>query len=90
MKIIKFDTPIIKSSSEMRYGDIFLTELGDFDNWVELVFESCTSDNLPDWTKIKYHIPNGALSAYCYENNPISKVKFKVIGKEESEDNSNE
>ena len=86
MKIIKFDTPVIKSSSEMEYGDIFLTEFGDFDNWVELVFEECASDNLPDWTKIKYHVPNGKLSSYCYENHPINKAKFKVVGKEESED----
>ena len=62
----------------MECGDIFLTELGDYDNWVELVFESCESD-LPNWTKIKYHFPNNTSSDFCYDNSPIDKTKFKVI-----------
>ena len=73
----------------MKYGDIFLTELGDFDNWVMLVFESCESD-LPNWTKIKYHFPNNISSDFCYENNSIDKTKFEVIGKEEIEDKTYE
>lgn len=85
MKITKFDTPIIKSASEMEHGDIFNTEFGDVDNWVDIVYENCQEYSL-DCTKIKFHIPNGNLSDCCYSYTPISEIKFKVVGKEERED----
>ena len=74
----------------MKYGDIFLTEYGDFDNWVEMCFEGCERDVQSDCTKIKFHLVGGTVSDYCYHCSPIEKVKFKVIGREEREDNNNE
>lgn len=80
-----FNSPVEKTSATISEGDIFTTEFGDFGNWVNLVFEEFGDSDLPDWTTIKYHVVNGTLSACCYENKNINKIKFTVIGREEKE-----
>lgn len=85
MRVEMFKSPVVKTSVTILPGDIFSTELGDFGNWVNLVFEEFGSSNLSDWTAIKYHVVAGALSAYCYENTNINNIKFTVVGKEERE-----
>jgi len=41
--MLRYDKPIIKTAAEMKPGDIFRTEYGDYGNWCEFVFESCNA-----------------------------------------------
>ena len=38
--MIRYDKPIIKTAAEMKPGDIFRTEYGDYGNWCEFVLKA--------------------------------------------------
>lgn len=40
--MIRYDKPIIKTAAEMKPGDIFRTEYGDYGNWCEFVLNTVT------------------------------------------------
>lgn len=85
MKVVRYEKPIIKKAAEMKAGDIFRTEYGDFGNWCEFVFESC-NDHFGRTTETHYHRIGQTESCKCYGMASIDKAEYEVIGREESED----
>jgi hypothetical protein len=76
---------VIKTAETIKPGDIFLTEYGDFDNWCKFEFISCEPHD--NFTKINVRSVNYGNTFDIYDLNPIDKVRFEVIGNENT-DNS--
>lgn len=79
--IIRYNKPIIKTAAEMKPGDIFRTEYGDYGNWCEFVFESCNA-HLFDATETHFHRKGHTQSETCYSMTNIRKVVYEVVGRE--------
>lgn len=74
---------MIKTAETIQKGDIFRSEYGDYGNWNKFVFVSC--EQMKDRsTKINVHRigDNEVFSVYRLE--PIDKVKFNVVGREDN------
>ena len=84
--ITKFDKPIEKSILEIEYGDIFKIELGDYDNWVELIYENYEPIN-DGLIKIYYHTIRTQEKGVCYSFGSLNKLKFIITGKEKETEN---
>ena len=76
--MIRYEKSIIKTAAEMKPGDIFRTEYGNYGNWCEFVFESCNA-YLFDMTETHYH---NTQSETCYSMTNIRKVVYEVVGRE--------
>ena len=82
MTMIRYEKPIIKTAAEMKPGDIFRTEYGDYGNWCEFVFESCNA-HLFDTTETHFHRKGHTQSSEtCYSMTNIRKVVYEVVGRE--------
>lgn len=79
--MIRYDKPIIKTAAEMKPGDIFRTEYGDYGNWCEFVFESCNA-HLFDATETHFHRIGRTQSETCYGSTKIEKHTYVVVGRE--------
>ena len=79
--MIRYDKPIIKTAAEMKPGDIFRTEYGDYGNWCEFVFESCNA-HLFYATETLFDIIGHTQSETFYSMTNIHKVVYEVVGRE--------
>lgn len=79
--MIRYDKPIIKSAAEMKPGDIFRTEYGDYDNWCEFVFERCNV-HAKGCTVTFFHCVGKHKTGECYEYKDISRMTYTVVGRE--------
>lgn len=78
--VIKHNKPVIKKASEMKYGDVFRTEYGEYGNWVEVVFEKCEAGGVTGTsTKVTVHYVGGE-SFDMFDLDPIEKAEFAVVG----------
>jgi hypothetical protein len=75
---------IIKTAETIQPGDIFRTEYGDYDNWVSFVFVACRPYRLNS-TEIDVHYINSEAVFKVYDTDPINKIKFEVIGNENTD-----
>ena len=79
--MIRYDKPIIKTAAEMKPGDIFRTEYGDYGNWCEFVFESCNKYPC-GFTQTHFHRIGRTQSETCYGSTKIEKHTYVVVGRE--------
>lgn len=79
MNVIRYEQPIIKKACEMETGDIFRTEYGDFDNWVEVVFVHCFSDGVH--TQIQCTWIGSSKVFSMTDLKSFNDATFEVIGK---------
>lgn len=82
MSFTKFDTSTIRTSRTMKPGYIFRTEYGDYNNWVNFVYEkSEIIDNT--WVKTTVHYVDKDESFEVFHLK--SEDTYEVIGEEEKE-----
>lgn len=76
-----FEKPVIKKAADMKAGDVFRTEFGDYGNFCNFVFESnqMTDDSTLETT---YHSIGGSVSEKCYGFVKWDKAEYEVIGVE--------
>lgn len=76
-----FDEPIIKPWDEIKPGEVFRTEYGDFGNFVAVVFESNELVEM-DWIRTvgKFVVSGNKFEGFAV--NHKNSYKYKVIGKE--------
>lgn len=79
--MIRYEKPIIKKVSEMKFGDVFITEYGIEGNWCELVFKRCESCG-KGMTVTFFHRLGVKNTEKCYEYTDINRVTYTVIGRE--------
>jgi hypothetical protein len=77
---------VIKTAETIKPGDIFVSEYGDYGNTCKFVFVACRPYSKKS-TEIDVHNINNNTIYSIYELNPIDKVRFEVIGNENT-DNS--
>lgn len=78
--VVWFETPILKTAAEMEAGDIYRCEYGDYDHWVNAVFESCVGNR--NWTDTRFHYVGDSTSRTMCCLCTIDKATYRVIGKE--------
>lgn len=79
--MIRYEKPIIKKVSEMKSGDVFVTEYGIEGNWCEFVFKRCESCG-KGMTVTHFHRIDGKDTEKCYEYRDIVETTFTVVGRE--------
>lgn len=79
--MIRYDKPIIKKVSEMKFGDVFVTEYGIECNRCKFVFERCESVS-KGMTVTYFHHIGVKNTEKCYEYADINRVTYTVIGRE--------
>ena len=79
--MIKYEKPIIKTAAQMKPGDIFRVEYGDYGDWCELVFVSC-SMSVPGCTITVFRHIGRENIKQIYEYTDISRVVYTVVGRE--------
>lgn len=79
--MIRYEKPIIKKVSEMKFGDVFVTEYGIEGNRCEFVFEHCESCG-KGMTVTFFHRLGGKDEEKCYEYRDIVDTTFTVVGRE--------
>ncbi len=84
MAFKKYEKAVMKTANEMKAGDVFRCEYGDYDNWCNFVFESCKTHDKRT-TEITFHWIGRTESEKCYEFTPIERMKFEVVGEETTE-----
>lgn len=72
--MIRYDTPIVKSADEMKPGDIFRCEYGEYGNWCEFVFESCNKYPC-GFTQTHFHRIGRTQSETCYRRLSVENKK---------------
>ena len=76
---------IVKTAKTIKKGDVFRTEYGDYDNWVNFIFVSCEADG-DNCTKITVQSTNTNEVFDVFENNSIDKVTFDIVKECESDE----
>ena len=79
--MIRYEKPIIKKVSEMKFGDVFVTEYGIEGNRCKLVFERCESCG-KGMTVTFFHRLGVKNTEKCYEYRDIADTTFTVVGRE--------
>lgn len=79
--MIRYEKPIIKKVSEMKFGDVFITEYGIEGNQRMLVFERCESGG-KGMTVTFFHRLGVKNTEKCYEYRDIADTTFTVVGRE--------
>ena len=75
-----FDEPIYKKLTEIQQGDVIYTELGDYGNYIQAIFDDFEKIK-PNISKISFHYPDGRFEEmYGFLN--IDTTEYKIIGKE--------
>ena len=79
---------ITKNAKTIRPGEVFITEYGDYGNWVKFVFVSCEPYG-ENCTKINVrYITNNSIFS-VFEFTPIDKIKFDVLKEDFCENTDN-
>lgn len=73
---------IRKTAQTIQPGDVFRCEYGDDGNWCNFVFVSCKPSDYKG-TEIIVHYEDETKNFEIYDTDPIDKVTFDVIEKEE-------
>lgn len=79
--MIRYEKPIVKTAAEMKPGDIFRVEYGDYENWCEFVFESCDVYT-KECTVTFFHRIGKDKTEKGYEFKYINKMTYEVVGRE--------
>lgn len=79
--MIRYEEPIIKKVSEMKFGDVFVTEYGIEGNRCKFVFERCESGG-NGMTVTYFHRIGVKNTEKCYEYRDIVETTFTVVGRE--------
>lgn len=79
--VIRYNKPIIKKVSEMKFGDVFITEYGIEGNQRMFVFERCESGG-KGMTVTFFHRLGVKNTEKCYEYRDIADTTFTVVGRE--------
>lgn len=79
--MIRYEKPIIKNVSEMKFGDVFITEYGIEGNQHKFVFERCESGG-KGMTVTYFHHIGVKNTEKCYEYTDIDRVTYTVVGRE--------
>lgn len=79
--MIRYEKPIIKKVSEMKIGDVFVTEYGIEGNRCDFVFERCESGG-KGMTVTFFHRLGVKNTEKCYEYRDIADTTFTVVGRE--------
>lgn len=79
--MIRYEKPIIKKVSEMKFGDVFITEYGIEGNQRMFVFERCESGG-KGMTVTFFHRLGVKNTEKCYEYRDIVETTFTVVGRE--------
>lgn len=79
--MIRYEKPIIKKVSEMKFGDVFITEYGIEGNQRMFVFERCESGG-KGMTVTFFHCLGVKNTEKCYEYRDIADTTFTVVGRE--------
>lgn len=75
-----FDEPIYKKLTEIQQGDVIYTEFGDYDNYIQAIFDNFEKTK-PNISKISFHYSDGRFDEmYGFSN--IDTTEYKIIGKE--------
>ena len=79
---------IVKTAKTIKKGDVFRTEYGDFDNWVNFEFISC-EPHKDRCTKITVKSTCTGRVFDVYENTPIDRITFDVVEEMAGDDYEN-
>ncbi len=79
--MVRYKKPIIKNVSEMKFGDVFVTEYGIEGNRRKFVFERCESGG-KGMTVTYFHRIGVKNTEKCYEYRDIADTTFTVVGRE--------
>ena len=75
---------MIKTAETIQKGDIFRTEYGDYDNWVNFEFISCEARD-DKWTKTTVKCTCTGEVFDVFANTPIDRITFDVIKESEGD-----
>lgn len=74
-----FDEPIYKYLSELRQGDVIYTEFGDYDNYIQAIFDNF--ERMDNEIIFSFYYPDGRFDK-MYEFSHDDILQYKIIGKE--------
>lgn len=75
-----FDEPIYKKLTEIQQSDIIYTEFGDYDNYIQAIFDNFEKTK-PNISKISFHYSDGRFDE-MYGILYTDPTEYKIIGKE--------
>lgn len=76
-----FNEPIYKKMTEISQGDVIYTEFGDYDNYIQAIFDNFEKIK-SNISKISFHYPDGRFDEMYSFLHTADPTEYKIIGKE--------